>query len=182
MEMIRKLENAFAKLTKDLPHLPAGGRKWLGDNVWWIVIVGASITALATIINLVNLVTAINALNALSAFVAVGGISSWAITTTIISMAFVVVQVIVLGLAVQPLMKKQKKGWTLLFLTSLISAVALVVYAVISLNVVTLLLSLIFGAIFLAVGLYFVFEIREEFGAAAKKAESAKPAEKAATK
>ena len=182
MEIIRKLENAIAKLAKDLPHLPAGGRKWLGENVWWIVIVGASITALATIINLVNLINAINALNALSAFIAVGGISTWAITVAIINMVFVVAQVVVLALAVQPLMKKQKKGWTLLFLTSIISAIALVVYAVISLNVVTLLLSLIFGAIFLAVGLYFLFEIREEFGSVAKKTEVAKPAEKAAAK
>lgn len=171
---MNKIEGAVAKVAKDLPHLPVGGRKWLGENVWWIVIVGAGIAALASLVRLIDIIRAADALSRLSAYIPIGSTGTWAVTASFTSLALVVLQVIILAFAIQPLKNRQKKGWSLLFLTALVSAVAIVVTAVISLDVLQLILTLIFGAIFLAIGLYFVFEIRDQFGAAAKKTE-AKP-------
>lgn len=168
MEFVKKIENAIAKIAKDLPHLPSGGSKWLGENVWWIIAVTAGVAALASLISFINIIQAANALSALSAFVPLGGVSTWAITTAIVNLVLVVVQVAVLAFAIQPLKAKQRKGWSLLFTATIISAISIIASAVLSLDVLALILQLIFGGVILAAVVYFVFEIRGEFKEAPK--------------
>lgn len=178
MEMVRKLEDTVAKWMEAMPHLPVGGRKWLADNVWWIVIVGLSLSAIGIIVTVGNLINYLNVLSAFSAFVPVGTLGAgWVITTTIVSIVFTIMQIVLLAFAVKPLKAHQKLGWSLLFLTALVGAVAAVIGGALSLNVLSLLLSVLFGAIFLGIALYFIFEIRSHFGgsiqmAASKKSET----------
>ncbi len=178
MEIVRKLEDSIAKMMASMPHLPAGGRKWLGENVWWIVLVGASLGALSIIVGLVNLMNTITMVNAFSAYVPVGSYGiGWAITTAVVGMIFSAMQIVVLALAIKPLKEGKRSGWNLLFMATLVAAVAAVVAGVLTLNVLSFILTILFSAIFLGISLYFTFEIREHFAGTAKPA-AEKPAKK----
>lgn len=174
METIKKLENMVAKVAKDAPHLPEGGRKWLGTNVWWIVAAGVGIGALASLIGFIDLFRRISIVNSFTSYLPVGSITAWATTVAVVSLIFVVVQIALLAFAIQPLRQQQKRGWTLLFVTSLVSAVAIIVNAILSLDALAFVVTILFGAVILAAVLYLTFEIRSQFDASAAKPKPAK--------
>ena len=43
MQQLAPLEEAIAKVHKDLPHLPKGLTTWLVENAWWLVIIGVAL-------------------------------------------------------------------------------------------------------------------------------------------
>ena len=55
MELLSKLEHKIYGWFKSFPGLPAGARKWLGDNVWWIVVISAVLVTISAINNLITL-------------------------------------------------------------------------------------------------------------------------------
>ena len=86
------------------------------------------------------------------------------ILQSVVSLVFLVATGILLALAVKPLKALEKKGWVLLFMTLLLEALSVVVNAVLSFSVLGFIMSLLFGAIGLAIGAYFIFEIHGQFG------------------
>jgi hypothetical protein len=177
MELISKLEKIVLGWAKNVPHLPAAGQKWLGENVWWIVLVGAIISGIAVLISLAGIFTLISLIGATSSAYYVIGSSytSLSLVSALISFVFLVANGILLAIAVKPLQNMQKKGWVLLFMALLIEALSVVVHAVLSFSIVAFIIDIIFGAVGLAIGAYFIFEIHGQFGhpakVAAKKAE-----------
>lgn len=175
MELINKLEATVAGWVKNVPHLPVAGQKWLAQNVWWIALIGAIASGVAA---LFSLTAAFGALAIIGSASSIYYVSSTALTMSIVSgfvsLAFLILEGIVLAVAVKPLRALQKKGWVLLFLTLLINLASSVVTAVLSFSVGGFIVGLIFGALWSAVGAYFIFEIRGQFAhttkAAAKKA------------
>lgn len=164
MEYVAKLERTVLGWFKSAPNLPAGGRKWLGDNVWWIVLIGAILTGLGIIGNLVALSALVSVLNTVAASYYVSTtVTSWGIVTTIVSLAFMVLEGILLAMAVQPLKEKQKKGWVLLFAVWLLGAVAVVVNALLTLSIFGFIIGILFGAVWAAISGYFLVEIHGEF-------------------
>jgi hypothetical protein len=71
--------------------------------------------------------------------------------------------VALLALAITPLKAKQKKGWVLLFITWLLGALSVVVTAILTLSVLNFITSVIFGALWVAVGGYLLFEMHGQF-------------------
>jgi hypothetical protein len=167
MELITKLENLVGGWLKNVPHLPPAGQKWLGQNVWWIVLIGAIVSGIALLFAIGALFALIALLGAVTASYygayAATGVTGLSIAAAIVALAFTIIRVILLAISVKPLKDMQKKGWTLLFIVWLVQVVAVVVGAVLSFNVASFLVSLILGAIGLAISAYFLFEIHAQF-------------------
>jgi uncharacterized membrane protein YhaH (DUF805 family) len=165
MEYISKLEKLVLGWAKNVPHLPAAGQKWLGANVWWIALVGAIISGIATLVSLSIVFRLVANLNAPSdSYYVTNDYTSIAIMSAIVSLVFLVANCVLLALAVKPLQNMQKKGWVLLFLTLLVEALSVLVHAVLSFSVVGFIIDIIFGAVGLVIGAYFIAEIHGQFG------------------
>lgn len=178
MEPLGKIEKKILTWTKDIPQLPLSARKWLGENIWWIVLIVAiisGISALALLNGTLNLISVLGTVGA--SFYAVATVTSWGITVNFINLAFIIGVTILLAVAVKPLQLKQKKGWVLLFAAWLLAIVSAVVSALLSFNIFNFIIDIIFAAIWVAISGYFIFEVHGQFahvqkskGVKAKKA------------
>jgi hypothetical protein len=160
MDHINKLEARVALWYKNAPHLPKGGQQWLADNIWWIVLVFVVIGSFG----LLGLLSAAFVGGAL--LVGFGGIygaalGGLAILIAFLAIGFGLVNLVIGAFAISPLKDKRKKGWSLLFLTLLISAGSAAIALLFTLDV----LGLVRELLYITVGGYFLFEIREYFGA-----------------
>jgi hypothetical protein len=169
MEHLTKLEKKLLKWGESLPHLPKAAREWLGANIWWIALIGAILSGISVIVNLNSLFDTIAVLGTIGAtYFATTSITSWMIVTSLVSIFFTALSTVVLAFSIKPLQNKEKKGWVLLFVTWLLSALSTVVMAVLSLSVFSFIVGLMFGAIWLAISGYFLFEIHGQFAHAEK--------------
>ena len=164
MELLSKLEHKVYGWFKNFPGLPESTRKWLGDNAWWIVAIGLVLLVISTLNSLLALNDKVSMLSTVSNsyYVSSAG-TTWAIVANAVALAFLAIQAVLVYLAIQPLKLKQKKGWVLLFAAWLVSAVAIVVNAFMSLSVIVFIISVLFNAISLAVIGYFLYEIHGQF-------------------
>lgn len=176
MEKIRTIENKLADLFKDLPALPKNAKKTIVEY-WPYVVLVIGILQLAAAWSLWrffdranDLVTGVNSF--ISAYTnTVVGFSAFDKAVIYLGIAILVVQAMLLIMAFSPLKARQRKGWDLLFLVAL----SQVVYAVVSTFIDGRGFgSLVFGLIGAAIGFYFLFQIREFYGAKPVAAKTAK--------
>lgn len=160
MEFISKIENMVAKWLKPLPHLPIAGQKWIATNVWWIELVGVILLGFSGIALIGTLTMA---LGFTATFWGVAAFSGFAALSSGLSLLFLVASIILMAVAISPLKALKKKGWDLLFIVLLINVASIVISAITSFNAVTFITSILSGAIGIAVGAYFLFEIRSYF-------------------
>lgn len=153
-----KIENRIAVFHADMPHLPQGGRKWLADNVWWIVLIAAvagGFGALALV--LVTLLGGVFLAGAVFLFSAkFGGLS---LLLAVVVVALSLVNLAVAIMAISPLKDKLKKGWLLLGLSLLIGCIAAILTDLIKQDT----LAVVKEVVFLAIGVYVLFELRDYF-------------------
>jgi len=171
MESVNKLEAMVAKWYETVPHLPANARKWLSENIWWLALVGAILMVFA-IFGLFSLLFLSGAVLVGVAGVAgavVGG-AIW--MAALVGSLFLLIQLVLTAMAVNPLKKMQKRGWTLLFIVTILNVLTDLVTFLFKFN----LFDLVWGLLMAAVAAYFLFEIRSNFVAARpeKKAAPAK--------
>lgn len=158
MEVVRSLEKTLGQVYKSAPHLPANARKWLADNVWWIALIGVVLSVLGLLVLVPLFLTALG----LSVFVAASGYSygvngTWAL----LSLISLVATTVLMAMAISPLKVKAKKGWTLLFISALVSLVFSVVVDILAFDV----FGIVTTALWAAIAGYFLFEIHDQFGA-----------------
>lgn len=178
MEVLAKLERTVLGWIKGIPHLPANVRKWLGTNIWWIVVISVVLGGIGLLGLLMTLFGTIATLGTpFAAYYVSSTFIAWTIVTTIVSLVFLALEVLLLAFAITPLKEKQKKGWVLLFATWLLGAIAVVVNAILTLNPLTFVVNIIFGVLWLAVTGYFLFEIHNQF-AHTEKSKGVKAAKK----
>ena len=164
MKLLHKIETTVAGWLKGVPHLPAAGQKWLATNIWWLALIAAILTGISLLVAVTGLFSLLAIVGTYVATYYVSeAVSAWAIITTLISIAFMAVSVVLLAMAITPLKELKKKGWVLLFMVWLLEVVSVVVSAVLTLNVAAAIISLLFGGIFLAIIGYFLFEIHGQF-------------------
>jgi len=168
MSSISKIEDMVAGWLKPLPHLPVAGQKWISANAWWIVLIGTILSGISILTSIGVLFTTMAVWGAVTYYVG-QSYGSWWILSSVISILFMITIVIVSAISINPLKNLQKKGWDLLFLTLLISAISVVVNSIINFSVIGFIFSIIFGVIGLAIGAYFLYEIRSFFKTANKK-------------
>jgi len=155
MQQLSGLENSLGTLFKGLPHLPKDWRHWLADNAWWLALIGVAFGCLG-ILGLVPVVLGISIFTGIVAGPAAGALI---IITGIVNMAVLVISVTLEAMAITPLRVKQKRGWDLLFLVSLVTFTGAVLNALITGNV-NHIIGLIVGTL---IGLYVLFEVRMYF-------------------
>lgn len=155
MQQLSGLENSLGTLFKGLPHLPKDWRHWLADNAWWLALIGVAFGCLG-ILGLVPVVLGISIFTGIVAGPAAGALI---IITGIVNMAVLVVSVALEAMAITPLKARQKRGWDLLFLVSLVTFTGAVLNALITGNVDHI-IGLVIGTL---VGLYVLFEVRMYF-------------------
>jgi len=179
MEAVHNLEKTVAEWYKGLPHLPKELRTWLGTNVWWIVIVGvvlsvfaafAAISALLIILGLGGLGAGLGANYGYGYGAAVSASIGVAWLWSLVALAGLVVTLVLMLMAINPLKAKAKRGWTLLFVVLLVNIAVGVVQGLGGFNIASIFFALLWGA----VEGYFLFEIRDQFGKAPAKVEAAK--------
>jgi len=165
MEGIHKLEDTIEGWLKSFPHLPANWRKWLAENVWWLVLIGVILSAIGTLIIVMAVITAMAWVGTATTYLAANGVNVvqsytglWYVAS-IISAVLLVVTIIIEAMAISPLKVLNRKGWDLMFIAYLIGIVSSVISAVLQME----LFNLIGAAIGAVIGAYFLFEIRSYF-------------------
>lgn len=166
METIVKLEKTLAGWYKQLPfHLPLEGRKWLAENAWWLVLIGVIASVLSIVGSLRSLFWAQDLSNSvlgdLAAYYGAPVYNPWvdgSLWVGLVSFAIILVLEVA---AINPLKVRAKRGWDLIFLTMLVGAIA----AVVSVVVTGSMYGLLGAAVGVVVGGFFLFEVREQFGA-----------------
>lgn len=158
MKTIDTLEKEIAGWYRAIPHLPKGGQQWLFENIWWMTLIGAIIGGLGALsLVLITLFGGVFLAGAVFLFSArYGGL---ALLIAAVIVAVILLNVVVAAMAVSPLKTKQKKGWTLLFVALLLALVSMVLNDLVKLSFFGILEDLLR----VAVGGYFLFEIRELF-------------------
>ncbi|HPF31337.1 MAG TPA: hypothetical protein PLO25_03475 [Candidatus Saccharibacteria bacterium] len=167
MDKIKQFENTISKWLKPLPHLPIHIRKLLADNVWLITLLGIilSVIAIFSIISAIMIgmwgVSIVdNYSSTVGGVIAYRGIDAfWALITLILS----IVNVAIMIKAVNLLRFYKVKGWDLLFLAKLISVTSLIIGYFINFSIFNFFAGIIFTGLALAVGVYFLFEIKTYF-------------------
>ncbi len=164
MDFLTKLEKTVLGWFKAIPNLPVAGQKWLGDNVWWIALIGAILTGLGVLVSVLGLFALMAMLGSVAAtYYTTTTVTSWAIVTGVIGLAFSVLEGILLAVAVQPLKEKQKKGWVLLFAAWLVVIISIIINAILTLNFFSFIVSVLFGAVWVAISGYFLIQIHGQF-------------------
>lgn len=164
MEFLTQLERTVLGWLKSVPHLPATVQKWLGDNVWWIALIGAILTGISVLWLIVSVFSNLSALTSpIISYYASTTFVTLVIIKSLVALVFTALECVLLAVAVTPLKAKQKKGWVLLFAVLLIGAISAVVSAILTFNPFSFVTNIIFSALWLAVGAYFVFEIHGQF-------------------
>lgn len=126
---LRKFEQTLTELFSTLPSLPANVREILVKLIPYFAIIGL-IVSIPTIILLAGL------------------------NTGVVTIAFAVINIVLLALSVRGLFARRMRGWRYLYYNSLVNAV----HAIVRLDII----GLVIGS---GLSLYILFQIRSRYAA-----------------
>lgn len=158
MEQIKRIELKLADWYESAPRLPLRGRKWLAENVWWIDLIGVILSGISILAVVSALFLATGILTIVGGVVGatIGGIL---LVAALVNLAFAIVEIVLLAMAIGPLKNGLKRGWNYLFVVFLLSILSALVSFLFHLSAGGL-VALFWNAVFLAIWGYFLFEIR----------------------
>lgn len=142
-------------------QIPPNITKWLADNSWWIVLVGAAASVFG-IFSLLSLVNTANNIDALYNTYGLGDTYARSTSSLYVSMLASAVSAVLLFMASSKLKMHQKAGWNLLYYNFLINAVISLLSFALS-SPALLVGSLIGFAIGFVIGAYILFQLRGHF-------------------
>lgn len=157
MMSLNQLEKQIEGWLKPLPHLPTTSRKWIGENVWWLTLIGVIADGFAALA-IYQAATALDKFTNYLNMVGVTNTSGWTLSM-MVSLALFVLSAVIMAMAITPLKEMKKKGWDLLFMAGIVSIVA----SVFNYGSSSIVGSIISAAIGAVIGMYFLFEIRSQF-------------------
>lgn len=182
MDTIRSLEAQLVEINKSLPKLPKGFTKWLADCAWIFTLLAVifSIITLVMLVPVLLVALGISTVAGLGTMFAGYGfnplITPLAWLSVLLSFVTLIISVVIESMAVSPLKQKQHRGWQLIFAVALISTAIGVVSSIVTAQLGSLIVNLVFYAI----GFYVLLQVRPYFLQHAKK--TASPAFKPAKK
>lgn len=170
---VEKLEEMIVGWLKPLPRLPESFKKWISLNLWWITLIGAILSAVGLLFMIGGLITMLSIMAGTHSFFGYyyNAYSGWDVFASIMSLVFIIGTIVLTAISISPLKIGKKKGWTLLFYVLLLQTISIVVNAILTLSIISFIFNIIFGAICVAIGAYFLFEIRAEYGEGFSKTE-----------
>ncbi len=166
MAALQTVEDKMAGVFKDLPQLPDSSKEGLAKAWPWLALIFGILQLLAALSlwHLVRFADRVTDLaNSLSVYYAGynAGPSSFDKTVIYLGIVILVVDAIIMLMAFPLLQKRERKGWNLLFLASLIN----LVYGVVQIFTFDRGIgSFIFSLIGSAIAFYLLFQVREKFG------------------
>jgi len=176
MEKLQPIEKKLEDLFKDLPHFPVSTKEMLANWLKYLVLIGGVFQLLAAwglytwgrdIDKIANVVNSYSSAFGVASSVQKLSIFYW------ISLIILLVDAVILLMAYKGVAAKQKDGWNLVFLSSLLN----LVYGLFTLfndrGGVSSLISALIGSF---VSFYLLFEVRDMFKSAHVK--SPAPAKK----
>ncbi len=172
MSRLQKLETLIEGWLRPLPHLPEDIRKWLANNIWWMALVAAFGSAIATLMVLGGIFAYMSFMGSTPYYMGPYAVSTYGagwIWTAIIGFAFLAFATALYSRAVTPLKERRSAGWNMLFILLLIAAAKVLLDAVFTFSFFGFVFGVIFGAVGLAISAYFLFEIRSYFVKSAKQ-------------
>ena len=158
MQQLAPLEEAIAKVHKDLPHLPKGLTTWLVENAWWLVIIGVALG----VFGVLGTITTLAAGSLLVGSLAGAGAGAALFLSGTISLVVMIATIIIVEVAIQPLKGRQKRGWNLLFLASLVGIAGGLVSSLFS-GPWGIVNGIIWTAVGAAFSFYILFELRVHY-------------------
>ena len=166
MNRLQKLESLIQDWLRPFPHLPDNVRKWLADNIWWMVLVAAFGSAIASLMVLGGIFAYMSFVGnapSYNGFYVVSPYSAGWIWTAVVGLLFLAFATVLYSKAVTPLKEHRGQGWQLLFMLLLVAAAKILLDAVLTFSFFAFIFGIIFGAVGLAISAYFLFEIRSYF-------------------
>lgn len=151
-----KLEETVGQWYGNVPHLPSDARQWLSDNLWWLALIGAVVSA-AGLLAVMPLLNATVSIYDSSYYTSISGVSRFSVFITLVGY---IATVVLLALAVRPLKAKSLLGWRLLFWSFVVNTVLNVLAALLVYNLFTAFMSVVSAA----VAGYLLFEVQGHFG------------------
>jgi len=98
-DYVNKLEHQVADWFKKVPHLPLSGQQWLGENIWWLTILGAIAASIAVIVSASTFFSILSFLAAPAtyySYLVVAPYTSWSAVTALISLILLAVTALAL--------------------------------------------------------------------------------------
>lgn len=181
MEFIDKLEkNIQIGLSKlNLPTLPSNVKKIIVDNLWWVVLIFTVLVAVSTLVAFMGVLVGFIAFVVTAGFALfIGPLTGWGMVSGFLAVVIGFVQTFLFVVAIKPLQDKDRKGWKLLFISVLLASFSIIIKLIIntlSFNYYGIIGDFVVGALWIALAVYLLFDIKTEFHIA-KKARTARPA------
>ena len=163
METVHSLEKTIGAWYKDVPHLPKGLTTWLVNNAWWIVVIGVVLSVFSlfvvipSVLFVLGLSTGVSGMLGYALVNADLGAANWIIM--FIGIVSLIIVTILEAMAINPLKSKLKKGWELLFVATLVNFAFSILQGLVAVDIV----GIFFTALWSAVGIYVLFEVRSGF-------------------
>lgn len=181
MEQLAAIEQSAAKVFKDLPHFPKSVRNWVGENAWWIVLIGVVLGVFGVLSSLAALTVFGSAFVGVAVVAGGSAAAGVVILSAVVTLVGYIVTVVLEALAIQPLKAKKKRGWDLIFMAWIVNLILALVSAVVNVgvgsNIFGVVSGLVWTAIVAAVGLYILFEFRSFYLSPQSTAPEAKAAD-----
>lgn len=171
MKSIEKLETTVARWLEPLPHLPTSARKWIAQNIWWMIMVGVILSVIGILAMIGGILTTISLLGttvSVYGYYIAPAYTGWFVFSLIVSLAFTIATVALIAMAINPLKVYQKEGWKLLFWAFILRVVAIVINAIFTFNASDSIWTVINGAVGIIIGVYLLYEIRSYFNISVK--------------
>jgi uncharacterized membrane protein YfcA len=155
---VSSVKSAIITYHARMPHLPENARRWLSDNLWWIVLMAALFGAFGVaILVLITLLGGVFLAGAVFLFSAkFGGLALLLMTAAV---GLMVTNVIVSIMAIKPLQAKVKRGWNLLCLSLVIGFVAALLTDAVRHDIG----AVIKDVLLVSIGMYVMLELRRYF-------------------
>lgn len=171
MESVKKLETTLEKYYKDVPHLPKDIAKLIADWAWVATLIGVvlgvfGIFAAVSAILVAQSLVGVAGMYGGAGYVAQASTGLW--LSAGISILFSILLIAIEAMAITPLKAHQQKGWDLIFLGLVVSAVSSVVSFLASFvysgpSAVMGIFGLAVTFVALAIGAYIMFEVKSYF-------------------
>jgi hypothetical protein len=165
--MKRNFEDALVKISvlyRDMPHIPATARGWIAGNIWWIALIGAIIGAIGVLsLVFITLLGGIFLAGAVFLFTAKFG--GFALLLSVMLVAALIANAVVLIMAISPLKARLYKGWYLLAVSLALNLLAAVLTLILKQEIITF----VWNIMWVGVGGYLLFEIQAFFQIGVRK-------------
>lgn len=169
---LNKIEDKFEDWLKPFPHLPIDWRIMIADNAWWVSLIGL-ILAIVVMFNVAfALLMAFSLLSFVAPFATVYITASnpMLIIGSIVSLIASVATIVFIAMSIKPLKNKDKKGWDLMFLASVVSFALSAISGLLMFQ----LSSILGAAIGLVIGMYVLLEVKSYFKEKSPKTKESK--------